>query len=80
MDYTLEANDYVLNCLVFKPLRRFGIDSITFNVISRGNNRHIGYYNPETNILSVPHDIIPTLGKELRDNIGIINSNARALV
>ena len=41
-------NDFILNECTFRPLRRFGIDSTDFSVISPSGNP-IGVYLPVTN-------------------------------
>lgn len=67
---TFQANDYVLNCCRFKPMRRRGVDSADMSVSSPRQNKHIGIYDPITNELRIPSDVWNyRMSKELRENI-----------
>ncbi len=63
----IKANDYILG-LRMNTLRRFGIDSVEFNVFT-DNHAMIGTYNPVTNIYRPIFGCWNCFSKELLNKI-----------
>lgn len=69
---TITANQYALNNLVYRPLRRWGVNTVNLGVYTQ-KGEHVGIYDPITNELNIAPNlwdthIDPALKKALSQN------------
>lgn len=56
---TIPANQYALDNLVYRPLRRWGADTVNLAVNTQ-TGEHVGIYDPITNELNIAPDLWDT--------------------